>query len=76
MNTKNNQRFRNMDTKLKAAVLELLKEMDFDKITVSETVYCSMLCSLFSCLQDLIIIKTATTSTIAQTAPPVAPVIT
>lgn len=34
MNIKNNQRFRNMDTKLKAAVLELLKEMDFDKITV------------------------------------------
>lgn len=34
MNTRNNQRFRNMDKKLKTTVLELLKEMDFDKITV------------------------------------------
>lgn len=34
MNTKNNQRFRDMDKKLKSALLELLKSMDFEKITV------------------------------------------
>lgn len=39
MNTPNNQRFREMDRKLKETLLELLKEMDFEKITVK------MLCS-------------------------------
>lgn len=34
MNTKNNQRFRDMDKKLKDTLLELLKEMSFEKITV------------------------------------------
>lgn len=34
MNTRNNQRFRDMDKKLKETFLELLKEMDFEKITV------------------------------------------
>lgn len=34
MNTRNNQRFRDMDTKLKEALLELLRKMDFEKITV------------------------------------------
>lgn len=34
MNTHNNRRFRDMDKKLKETFLELLKEMDFEKITV------------------------------------------
>ena len=34
MNTKNNQRFRDMDKKLKATMLELLETTDFEKITV------------------------------------------
>lgn len=34
MNTRNNQRFRNMDKKLKSTLLELLKETDYEKITV------------------------------------------
>lgn len=34
MNTKNNQRFRDMDRRLKSALLELLQYMDFEKITV------------------------------------------
>lgn len=34
MNTRNNQRFRDMDKKLKEAMLTLLKDMDFEKITV------------------------------------------
>lgn len=34
MNTRNNQRFRDMDKKLKDAMLALLKDMDFEKITV------------------------------------------
>lgn len=36
MNTKNNQRFQNMDRKLKSTLLELLKTMDFEKITVKK----------------------------------------
>lgn len=36
MNTKYNQRFRDMDTKLKMTMLELLKHMDFEKITVKK----------------------------------------
>lgn len=35
MNTKNNQRFRDMDKKLKTTLLELLKTTDFEKITVT-----------------------------------------
>lgn len=34
MNTHNNQKYRNMDKKLKNTMLELLKEMDYEKITV------------------------------------------
>lgn len=34
MNTKNNQRFQNMDKKIKETLLELLKDMNFEKITV------------------------------------------
>lgn len=34
MNTKNNQRFREMDICMKAALLELMKETSFEKITV------------------------------------------
>lgn len=34
MNTKNNQRYRDMDIFMKAALLELMKEKDFEKITV------------------------------------------
>lgn len=34
MNTKNNQRYRNMDICMKAALLELMQTMPFEKITV------------------------------------------
>lgn len=34
MNTKNNQRYRDMDRRLKETLLELLKTTDFEKITV------------------------------------------
>ena len=34
MNTKNNQRYRDMDIFMKAALTELMKEKDFEKITV------------------------------------------
>lgn len=34
MNTKNNQRYHDMDIFMKAALLELMKETDFEKITV------------------------------------------
>lgn len=34
MNTKNNQRYRNMDICMKAAMLELMQKMPFEKITV------------------------------------------
>lgn len=36
MNTKNNQRFRYMDICMKAALLELMQQMDFEKITVKD----------------------------------------
>lgn len=36
MNTKNNQRFRYMDVCMKAALLELMQQMDFEKITVKD----------------------------------------
>lgn len=36
MNTKNNQRYRNMDIYMKAALLELMQETDFKKITVKQ----------------------------------------
>lgn len=36
MNTKNNQRYRDMDKKLKGTLLELLKTTDFEKITVKK----------------------------------------
>lgn len=34
MNTKNNQRYHDMDICMKAALLELMQEMEFEKITV------------------------------------------
>ena len=34
MNTKNNQRYQEMDACMKTAMLMLMKEMDFEKITV------------------------------------------
>jgi len=34
MNTRNNQRYRGMDICMKAAMLELMQQMDFEKITV------------------------------------------
>lgn len=34
MNTKNNQRYKDMDIYMKAALLELMKEKEFEKITV------------------------------------------
>lgn len=36
MNTKNNQRFRSMDQKLKATLLELMKTTEFERITVKK----------------------------------------
>lgn len=36
MNTRNNQRFRDMDKRLKSTLLELLKTSDFEKITVKK----------------------------------------
>lgn len=36
MNTKNNQRYRDMDICMKAAMLELMQQMDFEKITVKD----------------------------------------
>lgn len=36
MNTKNNQRFQDMDIRLKSALLELMKDSDFEKITVKQ----------------------------------------
>lgn len=36
MNTKNNQRYRDMDKKLKSTLLELLKNTDFEKVTVKK----------------------------------------
>lgn len=36
MNTKNNQRFREMDLRMKNAMMNLLREMDFEKITVKK----------------------------------------
>ena len=36
MNTKNNQRYRDMDKKLKSTLLELLKTTGFEKVTVKK----------------------------------------
>lgn len=37
MNTKNNQRFKNTEIRMQSVMLELMKHMEFEKITVKKS---------------------------------------